>query len=130
MNLVEQVHRWYVHDRRSQVLSHQLANVIPKNFRMLDVGCGDGLLAHLICQNRPDITLQGIDVLIRDRTYVPIDKFNGEVIPYDDASFDGVLFVDVLHHTRDPMIMLREGLRVARKTIVIKDHTVKAYLLL
>jgi len=28
------------------------------------------------------------------------------------------MFVDVLHHTHDPMILLREAVRVARKAIV------------
>jgi ubiquinone/menaquinone biosynthesis C-methylase UbiE len=90
---------------------------------MLDVGCGDGLLAHLITQKRPDLDLRGIDVLVRDHTYIPIVEFDGKQLPYDDASFDGVMFVDVLHHTQDPMILLREAVRVARKAIVIKDHT-------
>lgn len=123
MSLTERVHDGYIHDRRTQILGRHLANILPKNFHVLDVGCGDGLLAQLISQNRSDITLRGIDVLARDRTYIPIDRFDGQVIPYDDGSFDGVMFVDVLHHTLDPMILLREALRVARKAIVIKDHT-------
>jgi len=48
---------------------------------MLDVGCGDGLLAHLMTQKRPDLDLRGIDVLVRDRTHIPVDKFDGQVIP-------------------------------------------------
>jgi SAM-dependent methyltransferase len=125
MSIVERLHDGYVHDRRSRILSRHLANIIPNNFRVLDVGCGDGLLAQLICQHRPDIILSGIDALVRDRTYIPVDKFDGKVIPYEDASFDGVLFVDVLHHTQDPMILLREALRVARRAILIKDHTLE-----
>ncbi len=123
MSLAEFIHGRYVHGRRSYILSQHLANIIPRNFSVLDVGCGDGLLSHLISQDRPDITLRGIDVLLRDRTHIAVDRFDGQTIPYGDASFDGVLFVDVLHHTSDPRILLREALRVARKGIVIKDHT-------
>jgi hypothetical protein len=39
-----------------------------------------------------------------------------------------VLFVDVLHHSKDPMILLREAVRMVRKAIVIKDHTLAGLL--
>jgi SAM-dependent methyltransferase len=34
-----------------------------------------------------------------------------------------VLFVDVLHHTDDPTVLLREAARVARRCLILKDHT-------
>ena len=37
------------------------------------------------------------------------------------------MFVDVLHHTNDPVLLLREAARVARNTIVIKDHTLDGF---
>jgi SAM-dependent methyltransferase len=43
-------------------------------------------------------------------------------IPYASASVDVVLMVDVLHHTDDPTILLREAARVARTAVVVKDH--------
>ena len=42
---------------------------------------------------------------------------------YDDNSFDTVMMVDVLHHTEDPEILVREAKRVARNWLVLKDHT-------
>jgi len=47
--------------------------------------------------------------------------FDGTTIPYEVGSFDVVMFVDVLHHMIDPLVLLREGVRVG-KIIVIKDH--------
>lgn len=123
MSLIERIHGDYVHQRRVRVLRDHLAALIPQNARALDVGCGDGLLAHLMLQKRPDLELRGIDVLVREQTHIPVDEFDGLVIPHADASFDVVMFVDVLHHTQDPMLLLREAVRVARKAIVIKDHT-------
>jgi hypothetical protein len=38
------------------------------------------------------------------------------------------MFVDVLHHTQDPMVLLREAVQVARKAIVIKDHTLNGFM--
>jgi SAM-dependent methyltransferase len=121
--LIERIHGEYVYQRRIRVLSEHLAKLIPRAARVLDVGCGDGLLAHLILQKRPDLALRGIDVLIREHTHVSVNGFDGRVIPYADASFDVVMFVDVLHHTEDPTVLLREAARVASTTIIIKDHT-------
>ena len=70
MSWVETIHGRYVHDRRSRVLSGHLAKFIPENVLVLDVGCGDGLLGQLISQIRPDVTIKGIDVLVRPRTHI------------------------------------------------------------
>ena len=126
MSLVENLHGRYVHDRRSRILSGHLASIIPEACRVLDVGSGDGLIGKLIFQLRPDIIISGIDVLARPLTHIPTEKFDGKTIPYVNGSFDVVIFIDVLHHTTDPMILLREAKRVARSSIVIKDHLVDA----
>jgi SAM-dependent methyltransferase len=125
MSLTEFVHSCYAYGRRTRILSHHLAAVMPKNLNILDVGCGDGLLTQLISQQRPDVRLRGIDTLVRPRTHIPVDPFDGKTIPYDNQSFDGVMFVDVLHHAEDPMTLLREAARVARRVILIKDHTLQ-----
>lgn len=122
MGLIEAVHGRYVHKRRTLVLSDWCSRLIPLNSKVLDVGCGDGRLARLIAEKRPDISIRGIDVLQRNDAVIPIDTFDGKSIPYGEGSFDVVIFVDVLHHASQPMTLLREAVRVARHAIVIKDH--------
>jgi len=128
MKRFEDIHADLIQHRRARALSNRLADIIPDRFAVLDVGCGDGLIGRLIGEKRTDIQLRGLDVLVRERTYIPVERFNGEVIPYEDASFDGVMFIDVLHHTQDPMVLLRDATRVARKAVVIKDHTLEGLL--
>jgi ubiquinone/menaquinone biosynthesis C-methylase UbiE len=123
VNLLEHIHRAYVHGRRASVLRDHLAEVLPKNATVLDVGCGDGVLAYLIMQKRPDVKIKGVDILGRTQTQIPVEWFDGEVIPYGDGAFEVTMIVDVLHHTIDPMILLHEAVRVARKAVIIKDHT-------
>jgi ubiquinone/menaquinone biosynthesis C-methylase UbiE len=123
MNLLEHVHTAYVHKRRTSILRDHLAALLPKDATVLDVGCGDGLLASLIMQKRPDVIIKGVDILGRSQTQIPVEWFDGEVIPYGDRSFEVTMFVDVLHHTLDPMILLHEAVRVARKAVIVKDHT-------
>jgi SAM-dependent methyltransferase len=123
MSLVGRLHGNLVFGRRVRVLSEQLAALLPTPATVLDVGCGDGTMAHLLMQLRPDIQISGIDVLVRPTTQIQVTPFDGKEIPFAAGSFDVVMFTDVLHHTEDPLVLLREAVRVARTAIVIKDHT-------
>ena len=60
--------------------------------------------------------------MVRPNTHIAVAAFDGMHIPFDDGSVDIVSFVDVLHHTDDPLILLREAARVARRYVLIKDH--------
>jgi SAM-dependent methyltransferase len=117
------LHKKLVFGRRTRILVDWLSDMLPADARTLDVGCGDGTIDFLIQQKRPDIAIEGIDVLVRSGTRIPVTKFDGYAIPFQDKSFDAVMFTDVLHHTNDPMVLLREARRVARKAVIIKDHT-------
>jgi SAM-dependent methyltransferase len=123
MALLDRLHEDIVHSRRVRVLSTRLAPLFPQGAKVLDIGCGDGLIAKLIGEQRPDLSLDGIDVLVRQQTHVPVRYFDGRHIDSPDKSYDAALFVDVLHHTTDPASLLREAARVAKQCIVIKDHT-------
>lgn len=122
MSAVGKLHETLVFTRRVEVLASWFAQLAPKDARILDVGCGDGLLSAALRSKRPDLTLRGIDVLPRERTHIPVEMFDGARIPFADDSFDAVLFSDVLHHTDDPTVLLREARRVARRCVLIKDH--------
>lgn len=128
MKLLGKVHGKMVHSRRVRQLCQHLSEMLPNGAKILDVGCGDGMLASLIGERRPDVEVRGIDVFVRDKTHIPVESFDGSRIPYQDKSFDVVMFVDVLHHTDDPLILLREASRVAREYIVLKDHTDEGFL--
>ena len=125
---VAALHGSYVHRRRVRVLADWLARLLPRNASVLDVGCGDGLLDSVVQRDRPDLRIEGIDVLVRPDAHLPVKPFDGERIPLPDAGVDVVTFVDVLHHTADPMVLLREAGRVARSLVVIKDHTADGFL--
>jgi SAM-dependent methyltransferase len=122
MKLLDWLHESKVHVRRVRVLSHILKDLIPPKAAVLDVGCGDGLIAKSLLELRPDIGVAGIDVNVRPRTHIPVQKFNGFKIPYKENSFDVVLFVDVLHHVDNPLALLNEAKRTTRHLILIKDH--------
>ena len=72
-------------------------------------------------------SIEGIDTLIRPTTQIPVRKFDGVTLPYQNQSFDMVMFVDVLHHTIDPKVLLSEAARVGR-SVLIKDHLRNGFL--
>jgi SAM-dependent methyltransferase len=121
------LHKRFVHGRRVQVLAKHFASLIPTNARVLDVGCGDGTIDSLIVQLRSDVRIEGIDVLVRPTTNIPVTAFDGARIPFGNKSFDAVMLVDVLHHTTDPLTLLREATRVG-KSVLIKDHFLNGFL--
>jgi 2-polyprenyl-3-methyl-5-hydroxy-6-metoxy-1,4-benzoquinol methylase len=118
----QQVHEKAIFKRRIEVLAHALAGFLPSNASVLDVGCGSGTLAKAIMQLRPDVVIEGIDVLVRPNTDIAVSEFDGKTIPKPDGHYDCVLFVDVLHHTDDPTALMTEARRVAKQGVVIKDH--------
>ena len=122
MEVIGALHESLVFSRRVRVLGEALAEVLPSSASVLDVGAGDGTIAHLVQGMRPDIRCEGIDVLVRPVTRIPVSQFDGSTIPFESGSFDVVMFVDVLHHTTNQVDLLKEALRVSRRGIVIKDH--------
>jgi SAM-dependent methyltransferase len=128
MGAVGLLHDKLVFSRRAKVLATEFATVLPDALTVLDVGCGDGLIDRLICQQRPELSITGVDVLVRPQTHIAVQQFDGVHLPFEDKSFDVVLFTDVLHHTEDPEVLLREAKRVARLALVLKDHTKEGFL--
>ena len=125
---VATIHGALVHSRRVRVLAAHFAELIPRGHSVLDVGCGDGLIAAEVRQLRPDLHCEGVDVRLRPFTHVPVTPFDGARLPFADDSWDTVLLCDVLHHTVQPRDLLREAVRVARLGVVIKDHVVRGAL--
>jgi SAM-dependent methyltransferase len=124
MDAIGVLHEKLVFGRRARVLAEELVKAIPdEGSTVLDVGCGDGTIDILVKQRRPDLNITGVDVLLRPASRIPVREFDGQHLPFPDQSFDVVMFVDVLNHTDDPAILLREAKRVARVAVVLKDHT-------
>jgi len=115
-------HGKLVFGRRVRALSDILATTFPRDAKVLDVGTGDGTIAASIMKHRADVAIKGVDVLQRPTTQIPVTVFDGHHLPFADSSFDCVLFVDVLHHTADADVLVREAARVANNSVVIKDH--------
>jgi len=121
-SVVGKLHGAAVHDRRTRVLARQIADFLEADATVLDVGCGDGKIASRLQEHLPGLSVEGVDILPRADAHIPVTVFDGKTLPTESKCFDHVLLVDVLHHTSDPMVLLREAARVCRHSVVIKDH--------
>lgn len=108
--------------RRFRIIASVLMSHLPCGALVLDVGCGDGLLSAFMQAKRPDIRILGADVMRPPSPQIPLCVFDGLHLPFADRTFDVLVFVDVLHHAADPIGLLREGTRLARRSILVKDH--------
>ena len=116
------VHGHVVHSRRVHTLVEAISPLLDAGWKVFDVGCGDGSIAVHLTDKIEGLTAFGFDVLERPSVAIAVQRFDGKRIPAPDDSADAVLLVDVLHHTDDPEVLLREAFRVARRAVIIKDH--------
>ena len=66
--ILNRIHASYVHSRRARRLAELLLPRLPEGGRVLDVGCGDGLLASVLQGSRSvsgELTFEGIDIVVR-----------------------------------------------------------------
>lgn len=110
--------RWLRERRRRKVgraydMALEIARVIPRGSEVLDVGCGNGFVAHHLSAMLGTGVI-GVDVM--DATQAPIDyrRYDGVRIPLIENSVDAVLLCYVLHHAQDVRGMLSEMRRVLR----------------
>ena len=122
-NIAVKAHRKIVMGRRVRQISSHISELMPKEvLSVLDVGAGTGEMAQAISSFRPELIFSGVDVYIRPKTFIPVVKYDGDKLPFDDDSFDAVITVDVLHHCDDPVAVLKECARVSKRFVIIKDH--------
>lgn len=103
---------------RLRVQAEALGDYLHSGDSVLDVACGTGYLsAHM--QEMYGVTACGVDVRDFRQAQIPFQLFDGTSIPFPDKSFDHVVLSEVLHHSHDPMALLTECLRVARRSIIL-----------
>ncbi|AEG94921.1 methionine biosynthesis protein MetW [Ramlibacter tataouinensis] len=105
-------------------LMQTIARMVPPGSRVLDLGCGDGALLHLLQRERGcsgyGVEIADANVLACVRRGVDVIQLNLEegLAMFDDDSFDVVLQIDTLQHLRNAETMLRETARVGKVGIV------------
>ena len=121
MNPLHALHHRLVRMPRVGRVASAVAMLAGKTESLLDVGAGDGRVGAAL-RDALGARVEGVDVHVQDGARIPIRAFDGITRPYPDGAFEIVALCDVLHHATDPLPLLRDALRVARRAVVIKDH--------
>lgn len=102
----------------------RIAEMVPPDCRLLDIGCGDGaLLDYLIHEKGVDgrgieISVAGVNAGITHGLSVIQGDADTDLNDYPDSAFDVVVLSQTLQAMRDPRKVLENLLRIGTKAIV------------
>ena len=121
MRHVEDAYWWYRVLRRLTVSAVTSAARGRRGLQVLDAGCGTGGTMDALRQAHPDFLLHGLDISplalehTRRRGFDRITHGSADALPFPDASFDGIICLDVLYHEGlDDARAIAEFVRVLR----------------
>jgi len=101
-----------------------IADLVEKNARVLDVGCGDGILMEFL-KNNKKIDIRGIEISKKNvqtcigKGLIVIEgDAEKDLIQFPNSSFDFVILSQTLQAFLNPEAVINELLRVGKKAIV------------
>jgi len=119
-------HRAYTIDIATRLNPKQVARLeamlapVRAGEAVLDAGCNSGFVVDFL---PPTCTVSGVDVaehlvaIARGRL-ARADVAPVEELPYADRSVDIIIYGEILEHVYDPVAVLLEGRRVARRLLI------------
>jgi len=116
--LVQFLNRVYL--RNITALVHRAA---PR--RLLDVGCGEGVVLRHLDRHLKGVTVVGLDVdgtglrVAQSQNSVSLVQSSVYALPFAQGSFDLVLCCEVLEHVDDPDAALAELARVSSHRVLL-----------
>lgn len=102
-----------------------ILSLVDTKSKVLDVGCGDGVLGEKLIKQRGcqvfGIDLDIIGVEESKRKGLKAQVWDADLkLPFKENSFDIVICNEVLEYLKDPDFTLSELLRVARDKVIIE----------
>ncbi len=109
-----------VDQKRIVIIISRIKNHLVKKTKILDIGCGIGLLSLAIKRKGYDLTAIDVHNISLVKNINPM-IYDGKNLPFGDDAYDTALFITVLHHTPNPEHLITEATRVAKRIIIVED---------
>jgi ubiquinone/menaquinone biosynthesis C-methylase UbiE len=108
----------------------------PHAIKILDIGTGTARIPILMCQQRPQYLITGVDLaqsmlIIGQRNIdeaslnqrIKLERVDSKRMPYPDLEFDMLVSNSLVHHLPDPLSLFEEIKRLVRPggAILIRD---------
>ncbi len=87
---------------------------------VLDLGCAEGYVGELI-HKQLGASVALADIVPMNQTSLPYYPLKSGKLPWPSKYFDVVLLYCVLHHAKNPEMLLHEAFRVCRDRVIIVE---------
>ena len=98
--------------------------IIKPNSKVLDLGCGDGLLLKELVLKKKinglgiEISIERIKSCLNSGISVIQEDLNESLKEFKDNTFDFIVLSQTLEYVADPVYLIQEMLRVGKKVVI------------
>ncbi len=101
-----------------------IADMVPQNARVLDVGCGDGALLEYLVRTRGvdgrgiELSQTNVNACVARGLSVVQGDADTDLIDYPSQVFDLAILSQTIQATRSPRNVLQHLLRIGRRSVI------------
>jgi SAM-dependent methyltransferase len=86
---------------------------------LLDIGCGNGLISEMCLQHFSEVQLLDVMKYVSPEVKLPFLRYReGQKLPVE-RQYDTVLLLTVLHHSKNPLTLLKKAWKATGKRLII-----------